>query len=167
MAGARDGDRAVVEVQLKPLDAGDEPVLFALFAVVRAEELAMASWEPAMRDQLLRIQFAAQWGAYRTEFPQADTRLITRDGSPIGWVIVDRSGSNLHGIDIAVLAAERRHGIGTQVIHALQQEAAAGGRPMVITVKRTNQRARVLYDRLGFSVTRENDVHLFMQWQKQ
>jgi hypothetical protein len=59
--------------------------------------------------------------------------LILQDGSPIGWVTVDRSSSlELHGIDIALVAKARRQGVGGAVMRALQEEAAAGSRPMVI-----------------------------------
>ncbi len=124
----------------------------------------MESWASEVREQILRIQFAAQFRAYREEFPHADERLILLDGVPIGWVIVDRSGDELHGIDIAVLAEARRQAIGLRVIRALQGEAAAGQRPMLITVLRQNVRALALYDRLGFHAIRATEVHIVMEW---
>jgi ribosomal protein S18 acetylase RimI-like enzyme len=151
---------------LRDLQAADEATLFQLYAAVRSEELGMERWEPEMRNRMLRIQFDAQRRSYREQFPRADERLILRDGSPIGWVIVDRSSRELHGVDIALLAAERRQGVGTRVIRSLQEEAAAENRPMVITVQRQNLRALALYRRLGFRAIKDTEVHSVMEWRQ-
>lgn len=149
---------------LKNLETGDEAALLRLYATVRGEELGMDHWEPELRDRMLRIQFDAQRLSYREQFPHADERLILRDGSPIGWVIVDRSRAELHGIDIALVADERSRGVGTRVIQALQEEAAAANGPMAITVLRQNVRALALYRRLGFRETGGTETHIVMDW---
>ncbi len=151
---------------LRDLQAGDEAALFQLFAAVRGEELGMERWEPELRDRMLRIQFDAQRRSYREEFPHADERLILRDGLPIGWVIVDKSRPELHGVDIALLVDARQQGIGTRVIQALQEEAAAEDRPMGITVQRGNVRALALYRRLGFRAIRDTGAHFVMEWRR-
>jgi ribosomal protein S18 acetylase RimI-like enzyme len=147
--------------------AEDEAVLFALYRAVRAQELQLEHLAPALLAQLLRSQFEAQRRSYREQYPAADERLIVRDGAPIGWVIVDRSGADLHGIDIALISGQRSNGLGTQVIRALQEEAAADGRAMVITVQRFNVRAAALYARLGFRVATQTDLHIVMDWREE
>lgn len=151
---------------LKDVRPEDEAGLFALFAAVRTGELGMQEWEPGMRDRILRLQFEAQRRSHRAEYPAADDRLIELDGAPVGWVVVDRSGPALHGIDIALLAEKRGQGLGTRVIRALQEEAAAGDRPMVLTVNRTNVQAHALYVRLGFHAIKETDAHIVMEWRR-
>lgn len=153
-----------MNISFREIAGDDDRVLFELFAAVRAEELGMSEWAPDARDQILRLQLDAQRRGYRDQFPGADERLILRDGDPIGWVIVNRSARELHGIDIALLAKDRRQGLGSAVIRALQREAAAEQKPMVITVQRRNVRAAALYERLGFQVIRETDLHTIMEW---
>ena len=160
----RDADDTLT---FRDVSDGEDTALFDLFKAVRSEELQLAGWEPAARDHMLRLQFEAQRHGYRAEYPAADERLIVRGGVPIGWVIVDRTGPHLHGIDIALLADQRSSGLGTRIIRALQEEAAASGRPMVITVQRFNVRALALYERLGFRVVRETDVHIVMEWRRE
>jgi GNAT superfamily N-acetyltransferase len=150
----------------RPVTAADEAVLLALFGAVRAGELHLNGWEPSLRDRMLRTQFEAQRRGYREEFPAAVERLILHAGIPIGWVIVDASGRDLHGIDIGLLPEHQSKGVGTHVIRALQQEAAAEGRRMIITVQRFNVRARALYERLGFRSTSETDTHVVMEWRQ-
>jgi ribosomal protein S18 acetylase RimI-like enzyme len=144
----------------------EEAALFQLYTAVRAEELGMQDWDPELRNQMLRLQFEAQRRGYREQFPAADERLIVRDGSPVGWIIVDRSGTELRAIDMALLLAERNRGVGTRVIRGLQQEAAAGNRPMVLSVLTLNVRALGLYVRLGFRVIGETDTHAIMEWRR-
>jgi ribosomal protein S18 acetylase RimI-like enzyme len=144
----------------------DEVALFELYTAVRAEELGMWGWDAELRNQMLRFQFEAQRRGYREQFPGADERLILLDGSPIGWIIVDRSGTELRGIDLALLPEERNKGVGTLVIRTLQEEAAAESRPMVLSVLTLNVRAFGLYVRLGFRVTSETDTHTVMEWRR-
>jgi ribosomal protein S18 acetylase RimI-like enzyme len=153
-------------LELKDAGPADEATLFQLFAAVRSEELMMGGWDPVLRNQILRFQFEARRRGYHDQFPAADARLILRDGSPVGWVVVDRSGTMLHCVDIAILSEARNTGLGTRVLRALQEEAAAAGRPVALAVLRSNVRARGLYVRLGFRVTRETDLHTLMEWYK-
>jgi ribosomal protein S18 acetylase RimI-like enzyme len=144
----------------------EEVALFRLYTAVRAEELGMQDWDPESRNRMLRFQFEAQRRGYREQFPAADERLILSDGSPVGWIIVDRSGTELRGIDMALLSEQRNKGVGTRVIRALQEESAARSRPMVLSVLTLNVRALALYVRLGFRVISETDTHTAMEWRR-
>ena len=154
-----------MQITQRDLQPGDEATLFQLFVAVRSEELGMESWPSELRDQMLRLQFDGQRRGYREQFPRLDERLILRDGLPIGWLVVDRSGSvELYGIDIALVAEARRQGVGGVVMRALQAEAAAGNRPMVIVVERRNSRALAFHHRLGFRAIRDTEAHTMMEW---
>jgi len=150
----------------KDAGADDRTQLFQLFASVRADDLGMHTWEPALRDQMLRLQFEAQRRGYLQQFPDADARLILRNGSPVGWVIVDRSDAGLRVVDIAILSSERCQGVGTRVLRALQEEAAAEDRPVTLSVMHLNVRALELYLRLGFRAVGETDLHTLMEWRR-
>jgi len=149
---------------LRGSPSDDEAAWYELHAAVRAEELGMESWEPALRTRILRQQLDAQRQSYRERFPHADERLILRGDTPIGWLIVDRSGSELHLVDIALLPGARRQGTGTLILRDLQQEAAIEERPMRLEVLRRNVRARAFYERLRFRTTGESDTHAAMAW---
>jgi ribosomal protein S18 acetylase RimI-like enzyme len=151
-------------VTIDDLRAGEESVLFAVYAVVRGEELGMHAWEPRLRDQILRLQFDAQRGGYRGRFPGMVESLIRRDAQPIGWLMVDRTGAALRCLDIAVVSAERGRGIGTQVLRALQQEAAAAGRSIALEVLGTNTGALAFYTRLGFRAVTAGEPHVRLEW---
>jgi len=127
----------------------------------------MQGWPAELRDQTLQLQFHAQRRGYREQFPCLDERLILADGSPIGWIIVDRSNSReLYAIDMALIAGARQQGVGSRVLRALQKEAASGNRPMVIFVERRNTRALAFHHRLGFLAVSETDTHTTMEWRQ-
>jgi ribosomal protein S18 acetylase RimI-like enzyme len=152
---------------LQDVRADDEGVLFELYVAVRSEELGMQGWSDEMRDRVLRTQFDAQRRGYRDQYPGLDEQLILCGGSPVGWVVVDRSDSReLHGLDIALVAEARQQGVGTRVMRLLQDEAAAGNRPMVIVVERRNSRALAFHGRLGFTAIGDTDVHCVMEWRQ-
>ena len=66
-------------------------------------------------------------------------------------------------IDIALLPEHRGRGVGTQLVRALLAEANAGGRRVTLNVERSN-RARGLYERLGFQIVRDGEVYVDLEW---
>jgi len=151
-------------VALKPAAPDDEDTLSGLFAAVRSEELAMSGWDAPLRDVVLRQQFDAQRRGYRAQYPAAVTSLILLEDCPVGWTILDCSGSTWHCLDIAVVSGARRQGIATHVLRAWQNEAARGQCRIALSVLRTNAGARALYESLGFRVSGESETHWHMQW---
>src|SRR5262249_53961985 len=138
------------DITFMPVRPEDEPALFALFAEVRAEELAMAGWDAGVRHMVLRQQFTAQRRGHRAQHPAATEMLILLDNRPVGWTILDRSGSMWHCVDIAIALEYRRRKIATRVIRGWQDEAAAAHCGISLMVMCTNRAARALYDGLGF-----------------
>jgi ribosomal protein S18 acetylase RimI-like enzyme len=152
------------DLSFRDVGADDTATLFDLYVAVRGEELGMQDWDPQVRRELLRFQFDAQRHGYREQFADVAERLILRDRSPVGWVMTGSRDAGWHCLDIAVLADERSRGVGARVIRALQDEAAATNRPLLLTVLRTNARAFALYTRMGFQRIGETDMYLSMEW---
>ena len=65
------------------------------------------------------------------------------------WRIVDE----LHINNLAVQPKHRRHGIATSLLrHVLREGARLGAGRVTLEVRRSNETARLLYERMGFSV---------------
>ncbi len=150
-------------IGLRPAQAADDSLQFELYATTRAAEMALVDWTTEQKEAFIRMQFAAQTQSYRSQFPQASRQIITRDGDGIGRLIVDRSGPCILLIDITVLPAHRRAGIGTRLLRELQDEAAATGRPLRLHVETFNPALR-LYQRLGFRPVSANGLYLELEW---
>ena len=133
---------------LRPTTAGDEPLLRTLFTAARREELLAAGLGGHEIEKLLDMQYRAQHHHYLAAFPGADSAVIESVGEAIGRLLVDRRGSQVRLVDIALLPAARGRGIGLEVLETLQQQTRKTGGSIRLQVARGNP-ARRLYERLG------------------
>lgn len=147
--------QAAPPVSLRPVAAGDEPAVADVFRQVRGEQFAASGLPAEMLTGLLDLQFQAQQAQYRATHPQAYDHVIDVDGRTAGRCYVDRSGSVLRVLDLAVVPALRRHGVGSAVLKALLNEAAVLGTCLHLSVWTDNAAARRLYAGLGFRVQRQ------------
>jgi GNAT superfamily N-acetyltransferase len=144
------GHLPMAAVSLRGVDRrADAEFLLGVYASTRAEELAVVPWSDAQRQAFLRMQFDAQDASYREQRPQATFDVILVDGQPAGRLYVDRLADEIRIVDVALLPDHRAMGVGTLLIRRILDEGRASGRPVTIHVERGN-RARVLYERLGF-----------------
>jgi ribosomal protein S18 acetylase RimI-like enzyme len=140
---------------VRPAIPSDEPFLRALLHDLRAAEFIAVGLSGTMLATILDLQFRAQQAGYRQSFPQAEYLIIEHAGAPVGRLAValetQAGGRTLHILDIALLAAARRRGVGADVIAGL--ERAAGemrATRLTLSVARSNVDAFRLYRRLGF-----------------
>jgi ribosomal protein S18 acetylase RimI-like enzyme len=107
-------------------------------------------------DDKQRGFFEAKWdpGLYRT---------IVAQGADVGVTRYRFEAGHLHLDEIQLLPSAQGAGIGTAVIRDLQTEAQNAGVPLRLQVLKQN-RARALYQRLGFQVTGETEHHYQMEW---
>ena len=89
-------------------------------------------------------------------------RIITLDGTDIGWLQSFAKDDALFLGQLFVDGALRRRGIGTEVVKGLIEEAARAGRAVTLGVVKTNPALR-LYERLGFRTTHEDARKFYMR----
>ena len=153
-------------IALRPVGPDDGTLLLEVYASTRAEEMALAGWDEAQKDAFVRMQFEAQRSWYEQQYPDASFDVVVVDGEPAGRLYVDRRGDAIDIVDIALLREFRGRGIGSGLLRQLLDEAAGAGKVASIHVERFN-RARRLYDRLGFVVAEDKGIHLLMEWRPQ
>ena len=151
-------------VTFRPARPEDEPFLYELYRSTRSEDLGAEMPGGPHLDALLRMQFTGQQHSYAAQYPRADHDIILLDGRPIGRVMVERGAEENRGVDIALLPEFRGSGVGGAIIQGLLDEARRAGKPFRIHVVRTN-RAKRLYDRLGFKEIADIGTHYVMEWE--
>ena len=149
-------------ITLRPPTEADLPFLQELYASTR-DDLAQLDSETT-RQLIVRMQFEAQQSWYRAQYPQADVNLILADEVPVGRLYVARGAEEIRLIDICLLPAYRRHGIGAALLRELQDEGAATALPVRLLVAMDNP-AIHLYQRLGFMPVDLRGMHRAMEWQ--
>ncbi len=152
------------QISLRPIEEGDRPFLFRLYASTRAEELAVVDWTDEEKEHFLDFQFGAQHDYYQEQFASARFDLVLVDGEPAGRLYVDRRDDEIRLIDIALLPELRRRGIGGRLMDQVLAEGREAGLPVQIHVEHNNPAMR-LYDRLGFERVEEQGVYWLMRWQ--
>lgn len=159
-------DMALGAVLLRGERESDRDFRFQLFCDSRPPEFALLRQQlaPDAFMQLMAFQFQAQSVSYRNQFPRARFDIIEIDDHPIGRVIVDRPGTELHIVDQAVVPALRNKGIGTAVMRALMDEAAAASLPVRLKVASSNDPSMRLYVRLGFVPITTVPLYIEMEW---
>lgn len=149
---------------LRPVTPGDRPALLAIYASTRVEELARVPWSDEQRAAFVAMQFEAQDRHYREHYPRATFDLVLCDAAVAGRLYVHRGSSEIRIVDVALLPDFRGRGLGSTLLGELIAEAAASRRALTIHVEQWN-RARRLYERLGFRVAEDKGVYLFMRWE--
>jgi ribosomal-protein-alanine N-acetyltransferase len=75
------------------------------------------------------------------------------DGRAVGFCSVWRVADELHINNLAVLPEVRRGGIGSALLeHVLRHGADSGAQRATLEVRQSNDAARILYERFGFTV---------------
>lgn len=149
-------------ITLRPVSDADRGFLIALYASTRSD-LALVPLDPALRDDLVRMQYHAQDRSFRQDNPGASFDLVEVGGCPAGRWYVDRSATDVRIVDVSLLPEYRGAGLGRALIEGLQDEAAAAGRTVSLHVATGNPAAR-LYERLGFRVADDLGVYRLLQW---
>jgi ribosomal protein S18 acetylase RimI-like enzyme len=90
-----------------------------------------------------------QRGFHERAFKPDRWRIITADGVDIGMLDVEYRPGETYLSRIEVDPGHQGHGIGTQLIRALIDEARQRGQDLVLDVLTVNHRALALYQRLG------------------
>lgn len=107
-------------------------------------------------DEQQRLFFDAKWD------PQS-YRIIVVDGADAGVLRRRSKAGHIELDEIQLLPEAQGAGVGSAIIRDLQAEAQHAGVPLRLQVLMQN-RARGLYERLGFQVTGETEHHFQMEW---
>lgn len=110
----------------------------------------------------LNLNMHAQVAGFRQRWDVNRVRIITLDGTDIGWLQSFVKGDALYLGQLFIDGALRRQGIGTEVVKGLIEEAARAGHAVTLGVVRTNPAVR-LYERLGFRTTHDDERKFYMR----
>jgi ribosomal protein S18 acetylase RimI-like enzyme len=152
-----------MKVTLRPATPADTPVMLAVYASTRSDELKLTDWDDTRKQEFIRQQFEAQDAYYRANYVNASYDLIVVDGKPAGRLFAARWPDEIRIMDIALLPAFQRRGAGSRLLRKLQTEAGASGLALRIHVERFNP-ALALYAKLGFRMVEDRGVYLFLEW---
>lgn len=110
----------------------------------------------------LHLDMTAQTITFREQWILTEVRIITANGSEVGWVQGTMRDAGLFVAQLFVDGPFQRQGIGTEVMNRLIGEAARLNQAVRLAVVKINPAVR-LYERLGFHTTHEDDRKFYMK----
>ena len=114
----------------------------------------------------LKLNMGAQINSFRQQWEPTQVRIITREGADIGWLQSTTTDGELFLAQLFLDTAFQNQGIGTEVMHRLISEATHADRAVTLGVVKINPALR-LYERLGFTITHEDDHKFYMRREPQ
>ena len=149
------------KLRFRTVRPADSDFLLRLYASSRLD-IKLSSLPPTQKEHLIRQQFKAQSLHYATHFPDADNLIVLLGKNSIGRFHVHRRTDEIRLVDILLAPDFRGQGVGTQLITMLRDEARVADTPVRLHVHKGN-RAALLYQRMGFQVIGEKELHYFME----
>ena len=150
-------------ITLRPATEDDQDFLLKLYKSSRGDDLRSLGWDEDRIDEFLEMQYEAHRNFLHNDHPGMQDQIVLLAGEPVGRLAVEQRPDEIRLVDLALLPAHRNCGAGTLLIRDLQQQAATAKRLLRLQVIRFN-RAVGLFERLGFTRTRETGTHLQMEW---
>ncbi len=148
---------------LRQQTEGDWPLLRDLFVARRwAEVSAAPGWSDGQRLAFLHSQAQLQQQHYATQHADAGFLVVEHQRTPIGRLCVQVGEQAAHVVDIALLPAWQRQGLGSALLRAVL--AVCDQRQAACTLNVDSfSPARQLYRRLGFIDDGEQGFAVRMQ----
>ncbi|HVR91342.1 MAG TPA: hypothetical protein VHG29_09655 [Novosphingobium sp.] len=135
---------------IRPETLADEQFLTEL-------QIACSPLAALMPRAMLEFQARAQLASHCQQHPDAMRRIVFHEATPIARFTIDWNiPGGSHGVDIAVLPQARATLAGPHMLKAWLEVADRLHRSCSLDVLASN-RAKLLYRRLGFVVTGEDD----------
>jgi len=139
---------------LRPARTSDRDFLYALHEATMREHVdAVWGWDDGI-----------QISHFDDRFRPGLWQVIQVDGRDVGVLVVEERVEEIYVARIEIGAEWQGRGIGTAVICSLMDDAATSGKELTLDVFHVNERARALYERLGFRVVARSETHASMRW---
>jgi GNAT superfamily N-acetyltransferase len=143
----------MTSTRLRPISPDDHPFLFALH-VATMKELIDRTW--GWDEVWQREDFESRLAGCRIS-------IIEVEKAPVGAIYLELRPESVFIADLQILPDWQGRGIGTGIVRETVREATSSGRVTELGVLQLNPRARSLYERLGFVVTRVEEPFIYMR----
>jgi ribosomal protein S18 acetylase RimI-like enzyme len=148
---------------LRPCTEADDAFVYDVFCTTWESEVA-ALPNQNLAQHVLRIQHIAQERRFASRYPGHQRYIVLADGEPAGRLYVHESASTIHVVDLTLMPRFRDRGLGSQIFRDLFAHATQTGATITMRVERRNERATMLYSRLGFELTTMDDLDNYFEW---
>jgi len=142
-----------VPFALRPATQDDEDFAWQIFKLTMQESIASmwGTWDDV------------RWNTFfRRHYDPSLTRIIVVDGRDVGILRVEERTTEVWLDTVEIAPEQQGRGLGSTIVRAVLADARSRNRPVGLQVNRAN-RARLLYERLGFIEVGSTDTHHLMR----
>lgn len=108
-------------------------------------------WNQAQQDQM-----------YKNDFDHSFISIISSNGLDVGYLEINKTDTSIHICNLLILPLYQGKGIGTNILKDIIK-SRDNGTVVELGVFKVNERAKNLYDRIGFEVVGETETHFMME----
>jgi N-acetylglutamate synthase-like GNAT family acetyltransferase len=155
--------RFKVQLSFSPIAGSDDAFLLALYASVRADEMAMVPWSDEQKSAFLKSQYDAQHLHYTEKYPQGSFQIIKSGDKKIGRLYTAELADEIRIIDILISSEFRGKKIGTTLIAEILRGADEKNKAVQIYLD-ADDRSANLFARLGFAPVADEGI--YQLWQR-
>lgn len=102
---------------------------------------------------------------FNTDFKLSDFKIIVSEDNDIGFLQLEEFNNNLYITEMHLVPNYRGKGIGSQIIKDILEDEKNRNKTICIGCFILNQKAKNLYERLGFKVMNETESHYLMEYE--
>lgn len=118
----------------------------------------------------MREYVEATWGwqeewqqeYFARKFDPQSRQIIQIENEDAGVIVVEERDEELYIALIEISPLFQGHGVGSSIIRQLINTAHSDGLPLTLHVLKSNDPARLLYERLGFTIAQDEDIRYKM-----
>lgn len=146
-----------MKIDLRAATLDDRTFLYSLYCrTMRGVVEKTWGWEEAWE----RVDFDCR-------FRVCSSWVIECDDHMMGGLLLESEPDSIYIYEVQVLPEYQGRGIGTEVLRRLIDQAESRGVAVTLSVVEANSRAKQLYERLGFYVTKFNPPFFRMRYATQ
>ena len=140
------------------------PTAFELRPTVKADfDFCWPIYRDSMKPLSADWNEAAQHKIVEQAIGHAGTSILRSDKADMGWLQVEETRHVVELKQLFVLPAARNKGLGTSFLNWMKDRADRKRKDLTLEVM-TNNRARQLYERLGFKPVTTTDNRITMRY---
>ena len=145
-----------IEFRLRPASGGDFQLCWSLYCDLM---------KPLTMELLEYWDESGQRRMIEETLADSGTSIVVLSGSDIGWLQINETPEEIYLGQLYVTPSMQNRGIGTAVVRRLCDRASRERKALALEVMKNN-RARSLYERLGFDTVGSSKYKFNMRWQR-
>ncbi len=145
-----------IEFRLRPASGGDFQFCWSLYCDLM---------KPLTMELLEYWDESGQRRMIEEALADSGTSIVVLSGSDIGSLQINETPEEIYLGQLYVTPSMQNRGIGTAVVRRLCDRASRERKALALEVMKNN-RARSLYERLGFDTVGSSKYKLNMRWQR-